>query len=159
VRSAAFMIRRNIQLDDGTPAWLLISQVEHARISGELTQAWNPVFPDEVTSAIAHHDDGWRAWEIATTLDPVRGCPLSFVEMPISDAIQIWSRSIEAASAYGHLAAAIVAGHFIGLAGGSEQATLSPADKWLRDMCVGRAAWLAEWQSVSPTHTGETAEK
>ena len=32
------MIRREIELGEGERLWLLISQVEHARISGELTR-------------------------------------------------------------------------------------------------------------------------
>ncbi len=38
------MIRRDFTFDDGTAGWLLISQVEHARISGELTRAWHEPF-------------------------------------------------------------------------------------------------------------------
>jgi len=53
------MIRRNLTLVDGTPLWLLISQVEHARVSGELTEFWQQPFPSEVVDAITQHDDGW----------------------------------------------------------------------------------------------------
>jgi hypothetical protein len=34
------MIRRNQTDDDGQAAWLLISQIEHARLSGEMAAAW-----------------------------------------------------------------------------------------------------------------------
>ena len=153
------MIRRNIQFDDGTAAWLLISQVEHAGISGALTQAWHETFSDEVVEAVTHHDDGWAAWEAAPQIDAKRGCPLSFLEMSIEDALRIWDGSIAAARRIGPLAAAIVAGHFIGLASGSDQASQPLAAQWLRGMANERAAWLAEWQRAAPSHTSQLAER
>jgi hypothetical protein len=153
------MIRRNIDLDHGIPAWLLISQVEHARISGELARAWSEPFPEEVLAAIAHHDDGWAAWEAAPRIDPQRGCPYSFLEMPIAEALTIWDDSIAAARRIGALSGWIVAGHFLSLASGSEQATSSLAQSWLREMTNKRAAWLAEWQKSDASHTLALAER
>jgi hypothetical protein len=152
------MIRRDIQLQDGAPYWLLISQRAHARLSGELARAWSEELSEEVLAGIAHHDDGWLEWEAAPQLDS-NGRPLSFTELDISDAIAIWDRSIAAARSIGPLAGAIVAGHFVGLARGSEQATDPYAEKWLRDMSHERDAWLAEWKSVSPSHTPRVAER
>jgi hypothetical protein len=153
------MIRRNITLEDGTRAWLLISQVEHARISGELTRAWHEPFSEEVIEAITHHDDGWGKWEAAPLLDAARGRPLAFTEMALSDAIQIWSDSIATARRVGPLAGAIVAGHFISLASGSDHATRPIAEKWLRATADQRAGWLAEWQDVNPSHSPELADR
>ena len=64
------MIRRDVQLADGAPAWALISQIEHARISalfasqcrGQFGPAHASLIRDEVLVAIAAHDDGWREW-------------------------------------------------------------------------------------------------
>ncbi len=153
------MIRRNITLDDGTRAWLLISQVEHARISGQLTSAWHEPFLPEVVEAITHHDDGWARWEAAPRLDSERGRPLSFMEMSVADAIEIWNDSIAAARRIGPLAGAIVAGHFIGLASGSEHACWPPAQEWLRTIAEDRADWLAEWQRGDVSHTPAIAEQ
>lgn len=89
------MIRRDI--DNG---WLLISQIEHARLAYDLALAWG----NERTSglplvewllpAIRGHDDGWFEWEQSPRLKQ-DGVPMSFTEMPAGDSVEIWSRSIE----------------------------------------------------------------
>lgn len=152
------MIRRDIQSKDGAPAWLLISQCAHAELSGELARAWSEEFSEEVLAGIAHHDDGWSEWEAAPQFD-AQGRPLSFMELAIADALAIWDRSIAAARSCGPLAGAIVAGHFVGLARGSEQAAEPHAEKWIRDMSQQRSDWLSEWQSVSPSNTLGAAER
>jgi hypothetical protein len=157
------MIRRTITLDDtldgGKPAWLLISQVEHARISGDLARRWLEPFTHEVVDAITHHDDGWAAWEAAPQLDVDRGRPLAFTEMAVADAIVIWDGSIAAARRVGPLAGAIVAGHFIGLASGSEHASRQPAKDWLDRTADERQQSLAEWQRTDASHTPDVAEQ
>ncbi len=153
------MIRRNITFDDGTRAWLLISQVEHARISGELTRAWREPFSEEVLEAITHHDDGWRKWENRPQLDPELGRPLSFLETPIEDSLNIWEHSIGKALGIGQLAAGIVAGHFLSLASGSEQATLPLTAFWLKSRERLRIKWLAEWEKQSAENTPEVYSK
>jgi hypothetical protein len=153
------MIRRNITLEEDARAWLLISQVAHARVSGEIARAWREAFSDVVIEAIAHHDDGWEKWEAAPQLDPARGRPLSFLEMPVAEARRIWSASIATARRIGPLAGAIVAGHFAGLASGSDHATEPLAEEWDHTIAQERAGWLAEWQSSSPSHTLELADR
>jgi Protein of unknown function (DUF3891) len=66
------MIRRDIRLEGGAPAWLLVSQPAHARISGELARAWNEELPQEALEGIVHHDDGWYEWEAAPQFDAPR---------------------------------------------------------------------------------------
>jgi hypothetical protein len=153
------MIRRDIMLENGTAGWLFISQVEHARISGELTRAWHEPISHEVVAAIVHHDDGWAKWEAAPQLDPARGRPLSFLEMHIADAIGIWNDSIATVRRIGPLAGAIVAGHFLGLASGSDHAVDPRAREWLHEMSIQRAAWLSEWRSESSANTPAIAER
>jgi hypothetical protein len=153
------MIRRNVIDENGAATWLLISQVEHARISGELTQAWHEPNSQEVIDAITHHDDGWSLWEAAPQLDPARGRPLSFMEMAVADAIKIWDRSIAAARRFGPLAGAIVAGHFLGLAGGSEHASQSPAREWLAEKNFERTRWLDEWRAATTDNTPAVADR
>ena len=79
--------------------------------------------------------------------------------MAVADAIEIWDDSIAAARRFGPLAGAIVAGHFIGLARGSDHATQPPACEWLRVTAERRAEWLAEWQDADPSHTAKRAER
>ena len=116
------MIRREVSFADGVKHWLLISQVEHARLSGVLAEKCLAMFAgdgqtaarlqDELLAAITHHDDGWHEWEQVPRLDPQHGRPLSFLELSLDEALPIWDRSIIAASEIGQLAAWTVAGHF-----------------------------------------------
>jgi hypothetical protein len=152
------MIRRNFMFDDGTAGWLLISQIEHARISGALTRAWSEPFSQEVIDGIAHHDDGWARWEAAPEIDAMHGRPLSFLELDVADAIKIWSQSIDSARKFGPLAGAIVAGHFVGLARGSEHASQPPAREWLTETTATRQLWLNEWRKLADSNTSSVAE-
>ena len=93
------MIRR----DSGND-WLLISQVEHARLAGDLAAAWGneqvPALPvaDQLVRAVRDHDNGWWRWEQSPEIDPAAGWPRNFTEMPATTAAPIWSASIESAA-------------------------------------------------------------
>lgn len=185
------MILRDVRLADGAAAWMLISQVEHARISAELAShcagcfgasteragssatpantssptpastssptsasmspATSAAVRDEVFAAILHHDDGWADWERAPRLDPESRQPLSFTEVTPTEALAIWSQSIDAAAAIGPLAAWMVAGHFLRLAVNSESMQADAAFRvWRNAMAHRRADWLAAWRHVDP---------
>lgn len=81
--------------------WLLLSQVEHARLAGRIADVWgnavvsNLPLPELLVPAVRHHDDGWYEYEQALQLDSETGTPRSFTEMPMDVATGIWSRSIE----------------------------------------------------------------
>jgi Protein of unknown function (DUF3891) len=89
------MIRREHGRD-----WLLISQVDHARLAGVLAGAWNlgggrmAALRDDLLQAVRQHDEGWAAWEASPTIDPETGRPRDFTEMPMAVASEIWNRSI-----------------------------------------------------------------
>jgi hypothetical protein len=112
------MIRRG---DGGD--WLLIDQIQHARLAAEIARAWGnerfkpltrdlPVAlaargderPDEdwrlarisMAIAVARHDDGWGQWDWAPHVDPGTGRPRDFREMRMQDATAIWTRSVAA---------------------------------------------------------------
>jgi hypothetical protein len=153
------MIRREITTADGVKQWLLISQVEHARVSGELALQWREEYSDDVVNAIAHHDDGWAAWEAQPKLNPELGAPFSFLEMPVPAALVIWDHSIAAAGEYGPLAAYIVAGHFYNLLSNSDNANDPLAVAWLAAKRKHRTGWLDEWVRADPTHTLEYAKR
>jgi hypothetical protein len=153
------MIRRDVQLADGAPAWALISQIEHARISallasqcrGRFGSAQSSLIRDEVLVAIAAHDDGWAEWEQTPQLDAKHGRPLSFMELPVSDATAIWSKSIAVAEEIGPLAVWMVSGHFMRLLEHSEHARFdSLAQAWLAEISPRRDAWFAKWQAIEP---------
>jgi hypothetical protein len=161
------MIRRDVPAKgDSQAQWALIAQVEHARLSGELAEQWGaapfePLVPrDELLWAIAHHDDGWLAWDAAPQVDPQTGMPRSFTEMEIDDSIAIWTGSIEGAAARGPLAGYVVAGHFAALA--RRAAPWKRADSaWPRaEQFIARCEtqmrdWLARWQVADPPSRSE----
>jgi len=145
------MIRREVNLEGSGPQWMLISQIEHARLSGDLARHWGTggielLEPnEEVLRAIYHHDDGWAQWETHPRVDPHNGRPFAFTEMPLDDSLAIWRRSIELSAEIGPLAAWIVAGHFSALLRDSSSAGDGRAIAWLGEFEKRRAEWLAEW--------------
>jgi hypothetical protein len=154
------MIRRSDNTG-GVERWVLISQVEHARLSGRLAEAWSggglaPLNPHaEMVAAITHHDDGWAAWEVAPKVDPHTGRPLDFTEMPLTDSLAIWRESIGRAADLGPLAAYMVSGHFSALLERfpdrwkSEATLQSLATGFLDEQRAERAHWLTAYQKVS----------
>jgi hypothetical protein len=153
------MIRREISAADGTNQWLLVSQVHHAQVSGELVRNWREPFSADVVDAITHHDDGWTEWEAAPKLNSANGAPYSFLEMPLVEALSIWDRSIAAARQFGPLAGYIVAGHFYGLLHDSEHAGEGPAIAWLAAKRKVRTSWIDEWLRANPSHTLDYAKR
>lgn len=115
------MIRRDAIDRSGQPAWILISQVAHARLAAAVAEVWGKapfatlVPRDEVLAGIEHHDDGWAAWERSPKVDPRSGRPLDFTEVTIDDWLPIWQNSIDAAAQHGPLPGCMVAGHFVAL--------------------------------------------
>ncbi len=171
------MIRRDIDLGDGAALWLLVSQVEHARLSAVLAERCLDHFGQaslagtaitevesvrrELLQAIARHDDGWADWETRPGLDPALRRPLSFRELPLNETLANWKGSIQSAAEIGPLAAWAVAGHFAVLLESSES-DLDPAEsaEWLASTASQRAAWLAAWQSLNPAlHSQPLAEE
>lgn len=111
------MIRR-----ESDRSWLVISQIDHARIAGEIAAAWGseelgPLpLPELLVPAILHHDDGWKEWEAEPQVDPVSGGPRHFTEMPMPEATAIWQRSIEQAAKRHAMGGLWVSKHFAHLA-------------------------------------------
>jgi len=159
------MIRREIQLVDQPVQWLLISQVEHARISGLLAAHCLPrdftaPLSAELLEAVIHHDDGWAAWEAKPPLDAEHHRPPSFRELPLELSLPIWTASIEAAAASGPLAARIVSEHFLALLKASDKPPAPSASAWQQSIAAKSVEWLASWQAINPkSHTPALAEQ
>ncbi len=163
------MIRRDMPAADGSPAWLLIRQTEHARIAGQIARSWRagPLAPadsvEQLVEAIFHHDDGWFDWERQPQIDPATGMPRDFLEMPQTDSLAIWTRCIAKADRLGPLAAYAVAGHFCALLEHSSKTTPtagSPAAKFLQQYAVARSEWKATWIAQNPSeNTTELADQ
>ncbi|MEM8865563.1 MAG: DUF3891 family protein [Planctomycetota bacterium] len=160
------MIRRDVPLNADAREWLLISQVEHARISHQLAAAWHGLLSEAPTSvreewlaAVLHHDDGWKPWQAAPGIDPEHGRPYGFTEMPPEGAQAIWTRSIDACLAIGPLAGWVVASHFIELQGKPDDDFPEWA-RWLGEQDRRRAEWFDQWHLAEPaTHTQALADK
>ncbi len=175
------MIRRDIDLGNGRASWLLVAQVEHARLSTVLAErcldhfgqsSFSPADSGmvatqiesvrrELLQAIARHDDGWAQWETSPGLDPERRRPLSFRELPLDENLANWEGSIKSAADVGPLAAWVVSGHFAALLETSQSDHDRAASaKWLAKTADQRAAWLAEWQALGPAqHTTQLADE
>lgn len=137
---------------DSTASWLLIPQVEHARIAAEIAAAWQrpdvlaPLDP-EFQHAVAHHDDGWQAWEQLPTIDD-DGRPRDFMDMPMPVATEIWSASIDSVrqhSLWGGLWTSRHFCHLAQLAVAHRQAAsdLSAARRFLAMQSVAQSHWRA----------------
>jgi hypothetical protein len=135
------MIRR-----DAPDAWLLISQVEHARIAAEIAEAWGndqtPTLPlrDQLVAAVRHHDDGWAEWEAAPTRDPATGRPRDFLEMPLPEATAIWTRSIDACGVIFPWCGLWVSRHFCRLAERAHEHRAEIGDRMAASSFVERQA-------------------
>ncbi len=106
-------------------AYLLISQPDHARLSGELAAHFvSPRFTrvtPEVARAIASHDEGWGIYpsEASASAPPelsAEGRPVSFIEFAPPQFLCAWTRSIEAAGRICAAGGIIVSRHFCSLA-------------------------------------------
>jgi hypothetical protein len=151
------MIRRPLHTESGGDAWMLISQVEHARLSGALAAAWSdriaplPEPREELVAAVSRHDDGWLAWELRPTV--LEGRPREFLEMPFDEALAIWRRSIAVAQTVGPLAGYAVSGHFSILAQAAKDreprsfAWLDLADEFLEEQADLQSQWRAACQA------------
>lgn len=168
------MICREVSLTPDLSHWLLISQVEHARLSAELARHWIATSAAEVLvdtkvagqlrsdvlAAIEHHDDGWARWELSPQIDPKLGRPLTYRgEVALDETLRIWGDSIASAYQFGPLAGFMVARHFMCLLNGSEQRSDVAARSWLRATEQSCGHRLDEWKSISSLYTSEVAER
>ena len=164
------MIRRDTTGPDQTPAWILISQIQHAQVAAELASHWVGYEPltagsplrEMLLASIARHDDGWQQWDQSPQIDPLRGRPFDFTEMPPDDSLAIWRESIEMAAGIGPLSAYMVAGHFLKLLHRSDSWAAGPdsaAARWSGDFEQRRGDWLATWVERTPAaHSVELAK-
>jgi hypothetical protein len=96
---------------------LAIGQQSHAWISGQLARAWgNAGFPapepwEEVCLAAEQHDIGFAQWDLEPALNPETGLPYSFMEMPLSEHLGLWSSAPRRLLAQSRYAALLVSMH------------------------------------------------
>ena len=111
--------------------YVLIAQPDHAQLAGEMAAQFRAEFLPETAAVywkeIAVHDDGWRQFGAerdagAAPETTFGGYPLSFVEVPIEQAIEAWRGSIGAAETVSPMGAYMVSGHFSRLGRGRLEA-------------------------------------
>jgi Protein of unknown function (DUF3891) len=170
----SIVIRRDITAADGRPGWLLVGQIAHAELAGNLADVWRleglrpALRPAEVEgdlrTAVHRHDDGWLDWDARPGVDPKLGRPVNFDEMRLADSLAIWSRSIVEAAARGPLVGYFVAGHFTRLLRRFNSWRSDPALELLAREFLDRhdaqmARWLVEWQENEPVSAESRSEQ
>ncbi len=100
------------------PEYWLITQPDHAALSGAIAAALGPpLLPhlsSEVVQGITLHDEGWAPFDAQVALTD--GRPLSFLDFLPKDFLRAWNGSIERAERIAPIAGAMVSGHFWRLA-------------------------------------------
>jgi len=122
------MIRRRLG-----PDWALISQNDHAILSGQLAERWGnaafapPVPQREFILAAAMHDAGWPSHDDAPTLNQGHE-PLDVFESTPELAARVWRASADRAEAHGPFVGLMVSMHVLGLSGFLARAQHTPRE-------------------------------
>lgn len=101
-------------------AFRMVAQVDHQRQCGALAGAWGsagfarPEPWDDVVTACAWHDEGWRGWEDSPGVLS-DGAPRGFTDMKIDEHVAIHRASAAAAAPRGDRVALLVGMHGVGL--------------------------------------------
>jgi hypothetical protein len=123
------------RLEDGTA--IAIGQASHAWVSGQLARAWgNERFPapepfEEVCLAAEQHDIGWTDWDLRPSLNPGTGLPYTFIELPVSAHVELWSAGPAKLVTQSRYAAVLTSMHGTTLQSRRELDRLEPADRAL----------------------------
>lgn len=105
---------------DGAGA-LLVSQPAHAWLSGELGRAWGggafacPEPRADILCAAALHDIGWFDWEERPELDPDKGWPREFLDVPAERHVMLWRQGVARAAIYGPWPTLLVSRHGVAI--------------------------------------------
>lgn len=96
---------------------LLVTQPDHAALSGCLMDAWaadglpGRASRESVLLATRSHDDGWRDVDAQPVVDPQSGRPRDFIRMEDDVKQRIWPRAVARLATVDSYAAALVAQH------------------------------------------------
>lgn len=137
------------------PGWC-ITQVDHARLSGEIAKRvpgeMFPALDKSVSEAISLHDEGWNELDAAP---PVR----SFLDVAPADFLRAWRGSVQAAANVSPLGGVMVGGHFYRLGKARlELAPNTPKDAQLLQEFVREQEQLRQqWQGQAKV-SGEQLE-
>lgn len=99
----------------------VITQIDHARVSGDLARAFGnadfaPLAPREAMEFVAaHHDEGWDVVDVKATRDPRTGLIHHLTQTPIPDLVLTGSRSPDFNEAHHPYSGLISSMHTYGL--------------------------------------------
>lgn len=99
----------------------IVTQVDHAVVSGILAAAWAAEGPDAldprepIVLAARLHDIGWRHWEAAPRLNPDTGRPANFLDVQIDEHLRLYRLGIEEVEALDPYAGMLVSMHAAGI--------------------------------------------
>jgi Protein of unknown function (DUF3891) len=97
--------------------FLAIGQASHAWLSGQVARPWGnerfgAVEPwEEVCLGAEQHDVGWTLWDLEPTLNPDTGLPHTFIDIPLDDKLDLWSKAAPRVLAQSRYAALLVSMH------------------------------------------------
>lgn len=128
------------------PSWC-VTQVDHARLSGEIARRiageMFPALDKSVSEATSLHDEGWNELDAAL---PVR----SFLDVPPAEFLRAWRGSVQAAANLSPIGGLMVGGHFYRLGKARlELAPNTPKDaqllqEFLREQEQSRQRWQSQ---------------
>jgi hypothetical protein len=102
------------EIEDGV---VCIGQASHAWVAGQLARRWGndrfaPPDPYEEVCLGAEQHDVWMAeWDLRPELDPDTGWPRSFMDMPLSSHLDLWSKAPDKVLTQSPYAALLVSMH------------------------------------------------
>lgn len=100
---------------------ILVDQVEHGRVAGELTAEWGsdafvrPAPEAPVHLASARHDEGWREEDERPLLAGVQGRPANFVEVAQDRHVELYRHGVRRVLEQDLYAGLLVSMHWTGL--------------------------------------------
>jgi hypothetical protein len=101
---------------DGDGA-IVIGQLSHAWLSGQLARAWgNDAFPaadppEEVALGAEQHDIGWARVDLAPPFNASTGLPRNFLELTVDEHLAIWTHAPDLLESQSLHAALVVSLH------------------------------------------------
>lgn len=96
--------------------WRIVTQQDHARLSGEVASAWDapdflpPVSKQRLIEAAIRHDDGWQELDRYPPLDS-SGVPFNFRTVPTGKHVAVWRRGLAQIEAEKPFVALLIAQH------------------------------------------------
>ncbi len=99
----------------------IVTQVDHAVVSGILAAAWAAEGPDAldprepIVLAARLHDIGWRHWEAVPRLNPDTGRPANFLDVQIDEHLRLYRLGIDEVEARDAYAGMLVSMHAAGI--------------------------------------------